>query len=138
MHKHTYILHQAVYLFAGLSVSLRDTGHQIVLRSLHGAEAGPWLGAELLSFDLFSLLVPLSDYLTPDVVYIYEISAGLCVVLAIVFMVLYHVDQSPSVSSLPVVVAVKASLIEGADAVRQKMEEGDIIPPTIATSVLED
>lgn len=91
---------QVVYLLAGMNVALLDTGNQIILRAIHGADAGPWLGAQPLSFGTFSLLVPLSDYLSPNVIYIYLISAALCIIMAVVILTLYWIDKPPPLSAV--------------------------------------
>lgn len=46
----------------GICTALIDTGCQILTRTVHKQEAGPWLGANTVSFGVSGALVPLIDY----------------------------------------------------------------------------
>ncbi|CAN0141175.1 unnamed protein product [Ectocarpus fasciculatus] len=67
------------FLLLGLFTAITNTGCQIMTRKLHGAEAGPWLGANALAFGLSGALVPLIGYLTGSLFVVYvTLSAVSC------------------------------------------------------------
>jgi hypothetical protein len=43
---------------------------------VHGARAGPWMGANGVAFGLFAVLVPITMYIEPNSEYDYFIWAG--------------------------------------------------------------
>ena len=75
------------FFFLGLGTSITDTGCQIMTRKLHGKKAGPWLGANTVSFGISGALVPLVEIFTESLtVQYYVISA---VVLGVTFMIAF-------------------------------------------------
>lgn len=59
------VLH-IVFMLLGLGTAITDTGCQIMTRKLHGKEAGPWLGANTVSFGISGACVPLIEIITQN------------------------------------------------------------------------
>lgn len=59
-----YWVLNVVFFCLGFGTALTDTGCQIMTRKLHGKKAGPWLGANTVSFSVFGILVPIIELLT--------------------------------------------------------------------------
>lgn len=77
-----YALHGSFFVL-GLCTAITDTGCQIMTRKLHGAKAGPWLGANTVVFGISGALVPLIGYLTGSLLVQYVIlSAVSCATAA--------------------------------------------------------
>ena len=53
-----------LFLFLGVGTAVTDTGCQIMTRKLHGKTAGPWLGANTVSFGISGAFVPLIEIFT--------------------------------------------------------------------------
>jgi predicted MFS family arabinose efflux permease len=53
-----------LFLFLGVGTAVTDTGCQIMTRKLHGKKAGPWLGANTVSFGISGAFVPLIEIFT--------------------------------------------------------------------------
>jgi hypothetical protein len=61
--KSNVVLH-VLFLFLGVGTAVTDTGCQIMTRKLHGKTAGPWLGANTVSFGISGAFVPLVEIFT--------------------------------------------------------------------------
>eukprot|EP00640_Fibrocapsa_japonica_P001010 CAMPEP_0113937060 /NCGR_PEP_ID=MMETSP1339-20121228/3762_1 /TAXON_ID=94617 /ORGANISM="Fibrocapsa japonica" /LENGTH=519 /DNA_ID=CAMNT_0000939687 /DNA_START=422 /DNA_END=1981 /DNA_ORIENTATION=+ /assembly_acc=CAM_ASM_000762 len=77
----------------GFCTALADTGCQIMTRTLHGREAGPWLGGNTAVFGLAGACVPLLAYFDLDVSGIYTLITILSGLVALVVLL------SPTVES---------------------------------------
>ena len=60
-----------LFLFLGLGTAVTDTGCQIMTRKLHGKTAGPWLGANTVSFGISGAFVPLIEIFTQSLFVLY-------------------------------------------------------------------
>jgi len=58
------IMLHILFLFLGVGTAVTDTGCQIMSRKLHGKTAGPWLGANTVSFGISGAFVPLIEIFT--------------------------------------------------------------------------
>ena len=58
------VLLHVLFLFLGVGTAITDTGCQIMTRKLHGKTAGPWLGANTVSFGISGAFVPLIEIFT--------------------------------------------------------------------------
>lgn len=81
------ILHVAFFAL-GLCTAITDTGCQIMTRKLHGAKAGPWLGANTVVFGISGALVPLIGYLTGSIFIQYVILAAVSCLVASFLIIL--------------------------------------------------
>lgn len=81
------ILHVAFFAL-GLCTAITDTGCQIMTRKLHGAKAGPWLGANTVVFGISGALVPLIGYLTGSIFVQYVILAAVSCLVASFLIIL--------------------------------------------------
>lgn len=72
----------------GLCTAITDTGCQIMTRKLHGAKAGPWLGANTVVFGISGALVPLIGYLTGSIFVQYVILAAVSCLVASFLIIL--------------------------------------------------
>ena len=85
------------YFFClGICSAVNDTGCNIMMRKLHGKKAGPWLGANGISFGMSAAVVPLVELLTPDLTEQYHTLAVL--VLIIAAMMMYGLNRRESLS----------------------------------------
>ena len=67
-----------LYFFGcGLGTALTDVGCQIMTRKVQGKKAGPWLGANTITFGLSGALVPLIEMATSDLYVQYLILAAI-------------------------------------------------------------
>eukprot|EP00752_Nemacystus_decipiens_P010278 g9159.t1 len=82
-----YVLHAAFFVL-GLCTAITDTGCQIMTRKLHGAKAGPWLGANTVVFGISGALVPLIGYLTGSLFVQYVILSAVSCATAAFLIVL--------------------------------------------------
>lgn len=82
-----YILHGAFFVL-GLCTAITDTGCQIMTRKLHGAKAGPWLGANTVVFGISGALVPLIGYLTGSLFVQYVILSTVSCLTAVFLIIL--------------------------------------------------
>ena len=64
--KSNLVLH-VLFLFLGVGTAITDTGCQIMTRKLHGKTAGPWLGANTVSFGISGAFVPLIEIFTTSI-----------------------------------------------------------------------
>ncbi len=55
-----------LFFLLGLGTAVTDTGCQIMTRKVHGRAAGPWLGANTVTFGIAGALVPLIDIITTN------------------------------------------------------------------------
>ncbi|CAM9201867.1 unnamed protein product [Ectocarpus sp. 8 AP-2014] len=76
------------FLLLGLFTAITDTGCQIMTRKLHGAEAGPWMGANALAFGLSGVIVPLIGYLTGSLFVVYVTLSVVSCVTAVFLTIL--------------------------------------------------
>ena len=56
------------FFFLGAGMSVTDLGCQLMTRKLHGANAGPWLGANAAIFGLSAACVPLAELISSSTV----------------------------------------------------------------------
>ncbi|CAM9449177.1 unnamed protein product [Ectocarpus sp. 6 AP-2014] len=82
-----YTLHFAFFVL-GLCTAITDTGCQIMTRKLHGAKAGPWLGANTVVFGISGALVPLIGYLTGSLFVQYIILSAVSCATAVFLIIL--------------------------------------------------
>lgn len=68
----------------GICTAITDTGCQIMTRFVHGPNAGPWLGANTVSFGVSGALVPAIAYATDSLYWQYCTLSAVSVVGAIV------------------------------------------------------
>lgn len=66
----------ANFFAIGLLTSVINSGCQIMTRRLHGAEAGPWLGANTISFGISGAISPLIGWLTGAAIVEYSVLAA--------------------------------------------------------------
>lgn len=81
------LLHISFFVL-GLCTAITDTGCQIMTRKLHGTKAGPWLGANTVSFGISGALVPLIGYLTGSLFAQYIILSVVSLLVAAFLIVL--------------------------------------------------
>jgi predicted MFS family arabinose efflux permease len=77
------ILH-IFFLFLGLGTAVTDTGCQIMTRKLHGKMAGPWLGANTVSFGISGAFVPVIELFTSLLYIQYFSVSGIVLIVAMV------------------------------------------------------
>ena len=65
------------FFMCGLGTAMTDTGCQIMTRKIFGKDAGPWLGANTISFGISGAIVPLVEMSTDDLYVQYLILAAL-------------------------------------------------------------
>jgi hypothetical protein len=58
-----------------------DTGCQIMTRKAHGRNAGPWLGANTVTFGIAGALVPLMELFTSSLIVQFSILASVSFLL---------------------------------------------------------
>lgn len=73
------------FLLLGLGTAVTDTGCQIMTRKLHGKMAGPWLGANTVSFGISGAFVPVIELFTSSLCFQYFIITA--IVLAVAFVI---------------------------------------------------
>lgn len=78
----TYQLYIFFYIL-GLCSSINDTGCTILTRKLRGKEAGPWLGANGISFGMSAAIVPIIESLSEDFKTQYYSLSGLIFLVAV-------------------------------------------------------
>ena len=61
-----YLLHLA-YFSLGMITSVTETGSQLMMIKFHGSEAGPWCGANSMSFCVSGIIVPAVQMVTTDI-----------------------------------------------------------------------
>jgi predicted MFS family arabinose efflux permease len=81
--KSNVILH-IFFLFLGLGTAVTDTGCQIMTRKLHGKMAGPWLGANTVSFGISGAFVPVIELFTSSLYIQYFSVSGIVLIVAMV------------------------------------------------------
>ena len=77
------ILLHFYFFFLGIGTAVTDTGCQIMTRKLHGKAAGPWLGANTVSFGISGTLVPLIEIFTHKLSVQYLVIAGLVFIITL-------------------------------------------------------
>ena len=78
-----------VYLYSfclGIFSAVNDTGCNIMMRELHGKKAGPWLGANGISFGMSAAVIPLVEVLTSDLTEQFHTLAVLVLIIAAMMM----------------------------------------------------
>lgn len=79
-----------IYFFIlGLCSAINDTGCNILVRRLRGKQAGPWLGANGISFGMSAAVVPIIELISDDFATQYYILAF--TILAVAFSVLLNI-----------------------------------------------
>lgn len=81
------MLHVSFFVL-GLCTAITDTGCQIMTRKLHGSKAGPWLGANTVSFGISGALVPLIGYITGSLFIQYIILSSVSCLVAVFLIIL--------------------------------------------------
>ena len=71
-------------LFAalGFGTAVTDTGCQIMTRKAHGKNAGPWLGANTVSFGIAGAIVPLMEIWTTNLITQFSILSSMSLLIA--------------------------------------------------------
>lgn len=80
------VLHVAFFA-CGLLAATTETGCQIMTRKVHGANAGPWLGANTVAFSISGGLVPLIGHLTGTLFVQYSILAAASGLVSVLIMI---------------------------------------------------
>jgi predicted MFS family arabinose efflux permease len=77
-------------LFAalGIGTSITDTGCQIMTRKAHGRNAGPWLGANTVTFGITGALVPLMELFTSSLIVQFSILASVSLLTALAIILI--------------------------------------------------
>ena len=70
------------FMLLGLMTAITDTGCQIMTRKLHGKLAGPWLGANTVSFGISGAFVPIIGIFTQSVSIQYFSMSAIVVLVA--------------------------------------------------------
>ena len=64
----SYVVMHLFFFSLGLGTAVIDTGCQIMTRKIHGKLAGPWLGANTVSFGISGAFVPLIELFTNSLI----------------------------------------------------------------------
>lgn len=64
----SYTVMHLFFFFLGLGTAVIDTGCQIMTRKIHGKMAGPWLGANTVSFGISGAFVPIIELFSNSLV----------------------------------------------------------------------
>ena len=72
------------FMFLGLMTAITDTGCQIMTRKLHGKQAGPWLGANTVSFGISGAFVPIIEIFTASLFIQYFSMSGIVLLVALI------------------------------------------------------
>ncbi|CAN0166954.1 unnamed protein product [Ectocarpus sp. 4 AP-2014] len=80
----------------GFLTAIVDAGCQLMTRRLHGSAAGPWLGANTVSFGLSGAFSPLIGLLTGSLVVEYAILASVAFLIGCFLVVLPSPDVEPA------------------------------------------
>ena len=78
------VLLHVFFLFLGLGTAVTDTGCQIMTRKLHGKTAGPWLGANTVSFGISGAFVPIIELFTSSLYIQYFSMSGMVFLVALI------------------------------------------------------
>lgn len=84
------------FLTIGFLTAITDAGCQLMTRRLHGSAAGPWLGANTVSFGLGGAFAPLIGWLTGSLVVEYAILATVAFLIGCFLVVLPRPDVEPA------------------------------------------
>lgn len=84
-----------MFLALGFLTAIVDAGCQLMTRRLHGSAAGPWLGANTVSFGLGGAFSPLIGWLTGSLVVEYAILATVTFLIGCFLVVLPSPDVEP-------------------------------------------
>ncbi|CAM9594628.1 unnamed protein product [Pylaiella littoralis] len=84
------------FLSLGFVTAIVDAGCQLMTRRLHGSAAGPWLGANTVSFGLGGALAPLVGLLTGSLMVEYAILASAAFLIGCFLVVLPSPDVEPA------------------------------------------
>lgn len=84
------------FLSLGFLTAIIDAGCQLMTRRLHGSAAGPWLGANTVSFGLGGAFSPLVGWLTGSLVVEYAVLASVAFLIGCFLVVLPSPDVEPA------------------------------------------
>lgn len=84
----------ANFFAVGLLTSVINSGCQIMTRRLHGAAAGPWLGANTIAFGVSGAISPLIGWLTGAPIVEYSVLSAVTFCIAFVLVVMPKPDTS--------------------------------------------
>lgn len=84
------------FLSLGFVSAITDAGCQLMTRRLHGSAAGPWLGANTVSFGLGGAFAPLIGWLTGSLQVEYAVLASVAFLIACFLVVLPSPDVEPA------------------------------------------
>lgn len=85
-----------MFLTIGFVTAIVDAGCQLMTRRLHGSAAGPWLGANTVSFGLGGAFAPLIGWLTGRLMVEYAILATVAFLIGCFLVVLPRPDVEPA------------------------------------------
>lgn len=80
------------FFVIGLLTSVINSGSQIMTRRLHGAAAGPWLGANTIAFGVSGAISPLIGWLTGAIIVEYSVLAAVTFCIAFFLVVIPKPD----------------------------------------------
>jgi len=95
------------FFFLGAGTSVTDLGCQLMTRKLHGANAGPWLGANAAIFGLSAACVPLAELISSSTVTRY---IGFAMVAALAASLTAYVSTSEKLRKERLSLLVQSSL----------------------------
>ena len=76
------------FLALGFLAAIIDSGCLLMTRRLHGSAAGPWLGANTVSFGVSGALSPLIGWLTGSLMVQYSVLAAVAFIIGFILVVL--------------------------------------------------
>lgn len=77
-----------LFCLLGMGTAVVDTGCQIMTRKAHGRNAGPWLGANTVTFGVAGALVPLMEIWTDDLLVQFSILASISLLTSIAIILI--------------------------------------------------
>lgn len=83
------------FLALGFLTAIIDSGCQLMTLRLHGSAAGPWLGANTVSFGVSGTAAPLIGWLTGSLMVQYCVLAAVTFCIAFFLVVLPRPDVQP-------------------------------------------
>ena len=89
------------FMLLGLMTAITDTGCQIMTRKLHGKLAGPWLGANTVSFGISGAFVPIIGIFTQSVSIQYFSMSAIVVLVAVAVGLGPNPDKNLNILSGP-------------------------------------
>eukprot|EP00752_Nemacystus_decipiens_P010276 g9158.t1 len=85
-----------MFLTIGFVTAISDAGCQLMTMRLHGSAAGPWLGANTVSFGLGGAFAPLIGWLTGSLMVEYAVLATVAFLIGCFLIVLPRPDVEPA------------------------------------------